>query len=432
MSRVNWKILASALSMIGGMYAAMAKDSPGFVKVDWSEQDGEVWTIEGLMDREANRPMAKDTVFAICSNTKPVTSVLVLTFVEEGLLNLDDPVSKYLPEFADIKFKGQSLKKPITLRQLITHMSGLAYSAALPGMKSDMTPYADQAKLAATKPLRQEPGVAYQYCGLGFQVMGAVLEKLTGRKVSELMRERIFDPLEMKDTTFYPDAEMLKRTAVPYYYPPNGAEPVKYEFSNRWTEPLMNPARTAMLSGGLFSTVGDYLKFSQMMVRKGVGLNGKRVLSERMFDEYLLVRQTPIGDKVDSSFDIGFRADHLAGSKGGLFATSASWDWGRRKCSITFRAKSPYAPAGMKSKLDATGFGGGKTTFFVTDVKVTPKEASCSVGNNEDRHGVGTVKMLVNGKAVAAKRVELAIGETKRVSFTHATQPGDKVEFKVK
>ena len=80
--------------------APVPEDRPGFVRVDWSEKGGEKWTVEGLADREANRPMTKDTVFAICSNTKPVNSVLVLTFVEEGLLNLDDPVSKYIPEFA--------------------------------------------------------------------------------------------------------------------------------------------------------------------------------------------------------------------------------------------------------------------------------------------------------------------------------------------
>lgn len=413
--------------------ASEAKEHPGFVRVDWSEKGGEKWTVEGLADREANRPMTKDTVFAICSNTKPVTSVLVLTFVEEGLLNLDDPVSKYIPEFADITFRGRPLKAPITLRQLITHMSGLAYETSLPGRKGDMTPYADQARLAATKPLRQEPGVSYQYCGLGFQVMGAVLEKVTGRKVPELMKERIFDPLGMTETTFYPDAEMLKRVAVPYYFPPDGGKPVRYAFDNRWTEPLGNPERTAMLSGGLFSTVGDYLRFSQMMVRKGVGLNGRRILSERMFDEYLLVRQTPPGDKVDSSFDIGFgKKGRQSGSKGGLFATAASWDWGKRLCSITFRAKSPYAPKGMKSALDATGFGGKRTTFVVSEVKVANGKASCLVGNNEDRHGIGEIELIVNGKCVGSQRVGLAIGETRRVEFAVTAKTDDKIEFKVK
>ena len=118
---------------------APAKESKrGFVMVEWSEKDGEKWTVEGLADRESGRPMARDTVFAICSNTKPVTSVLVLTFVEEGLINLDDPVSKYFPEFADIKIKGRPPKRPILLRYLITHLSGLQYAAKDGERKSDM------------------------------------------------------------------------------------------------------------------------------------------------------------------------------------------------------------------------------------------------------------------------------------------------------
>jgi len=419
--------LGIALSGALMALAAGAAEKPGFVQVEWSEAAGEKWTVEGLADRASGRQMTRDTVFAICSNTKPVTSVLVMTLVEEGLLNLDDPVSKYFPAFADIKYKGRPPKRAITLRMLITHLSGLQYSVSAPGRNSDMTSYLEQTELAVKKGLRSEPGEAYQYCGLGFQVMGAVIEKVTGRKVSDLMKERIFDPLGMKDTTFYPDAAMLARVAVPYYYPPKGGEPLAYGFS-RWTEPLDNPARTAMLSGGLLSTVGDYLKFSQMIVRKGVGLNGRRVLSEKMFDDYLFKRQTPPGDKKDSSFDISFDKGHTGGGKGGLFATHAKWCWADRSCVVSFKAKSPYPPKGMKATLDATGFDGKKTRFRVTDIKTDAGGVTCQVANNEDRHGVGTVRLSVNGKAVATERVELAIGEAKRVTFKVAVAASDKVD----
>ena len=413
-------------------FAGMAQEKPGFVKVEWSEKGGETWTVEGLRDREAGVPMATNTVFAICSNTKPISSVLVLTFVEEGVLDLDDPVAKHLPAFADIRLKGQPPKQVLTLRHLLTHLSGLAYGAAAPGRNGDMTSYAEQARIAVEKGLSYEPGEKYKYCGLGFQVMGAVLEKVTGRKAYDLMRERIFEPLGMTETTFYPDAALLARTAVPYYFPPDGGAPVKYAFENRWTAPLGNPARTAMLSGGLFSTVGDYLKFSQMMARRGVGLNGRRVLKEETFDAYLATRQTPPGDKVDASFDIAFNRDRTGGGKGGLFATSAQWDWKARSCAVVFRAKSPYAPKGVKSALDATGFGGKKTSFAVSETKVEDGRASCRVGNCEDRHGIGTVELFVNGASAGTRRVELAIGEVKRVEFRTAVKPGDAVEFKVR
>ena len=421
-------LIAALLAFVG-----RTQEKPGFVKVAWSEKDGETWTVEGLRDREAGVPMTTNAVFAICSNTKPVTSVLVLTFVEEGVLDLDDPVSKYLPEFADIRLAdGRAPKNVLTLRHLLTHLSGLAYGAAAKGRNSDMTSYAEQARIAVEKGLAYEPGEKYRYCGLGFQVMGAVLEKVTGRKACDLMRERVFEPLGMTETTFYPDAAMLARTAVPYHFPPKGGAPVKYAFENRWTVPLGNPARTAMLSGGLFSTVGDYLKFSQMMARRGVGLNGRRILKEETFDAYLATRQTPPGDKVDASFDIAFNKAHTGGGKGGLFATSAQWNWTDRSCTVVFRAKSPYAPKGVTSELDATGFGGKRTTFVVSETKVVDGRASCLVGNNEDRHGVGTVELFVNGASAGTRRVELAIGEAKRVEFTTAVKPGDTVAFKIR
>lgn len=407
--------------------------APGFVRVDWSEQTGEKWQVEGLADRESGRPMSTNTAFAICSNTKPVTSVLALTFVDEGLINLDDPVSKYFPEFEDIRLNGRPPKKAILLRYLLTHLSGLAYEVKRPGGKPDMVPIRDSVRLAVEAGLRSEPGEAYQYCGLGFQIMGAVLEKVTGRKAADLMKERVFDPLEMHETTFYPDERMLARAAVPYYYPPDGGEPLRYDFTNRFTGPLSSPLRTSLLSGGLMSTVGDYLKFSQMIARRGIGLNGRRILSERTFGDYLLVRQTPKGDKVNASFDIRFLdQEHTCGKKGGLFGTSAMWDWTNRKCTLVFQAKSPYAPKGKKSRLDATGFGGPKTTFAVSELKVEKGRVSCLVSNNEDRHGVGLVTLVINGKGVSKQQVELAIGEAKRVEFKRRPKPDDKVEIRVR
>ena len=427
-------LAVAALGLASASWAdePAANDKPGFVKVEWSEKNGEKWTVDGLADRESGRPMARDTVFAICSNTKPVTSVLALTFVEEGLINLDDPVSKYLPELADIKYKGRPPKRPIILRYLLTHLSGLPYSAQYEGRKSDMLSYKEQVKFAVEKGLRSEPGEKYQYCGLGFQVMGAVLEKVTGRKVTDLMKERIFDPLGMTEATFYPSDKMLERLAVPYYYPPKGGAPIRYDISNRWTPPMENPARTAMLSGGLFCTAGDYLKFSQMIALKGVGANGRRILSEKTFNDYLLTRQTPPGDKSNSSFDIAFNKQHTGGGKGGLFATSARWDWSARSCTVYFRAKSPYPPRGVKAAIDASGFGGGKTSFVVSEEKFSGGKASCRVGNNEDRHGIATVNLVVNGKVVDKRRVELAIGESKSVEFAFEAKPGDKVTFKAK
>lgn len=347
--------LAGSLAFGEEAKPPMEDNSRGFVEVKWSEKKGEKWEVKGLADREAGRPMATNTIFAICSNTKPVTSVLVLTFVEEGKLNLDDPVTKYFPEFADIKFNskykgekkpGDKPEHPILLRHLITHLSGLWYSARTDTQKPDMVSLEDQVKFAVKKGVSREPGEGYAYNGIGFSVMGAILEKITGRKVADLMKERIFDPLGMTDTTFYPTPEQMARAAVVYQYPKDGSKPKRVGFG-RFSEPLDNPARTPLLAGGLFSTAGDYLKFEQMLALKGVGLNGKRILKEETFNKYLATRQTPSGDKVDASFDIHFNKTHTGGSKGGLYGTTAWEDWEKRSCKVIFKAVSAKKPKEM-------------------------------------------------------------------------------------
>ena len=352
--KVKRMVAMGVAALVGCVFAA-EDNKPGFVKVEWSLKTGEKWEVKGLADREEGRPMAKNTIFAICSNTKPVTSVLALTFVEEGKLDLDDPVSKYFPEFADIKFnykykgakkKGNKPEHPILLRHLITHLSGLCYSARTDTHKPDMLSLEEQVKFAVDKGVSYEPGERYSYNGLGFAVMGAILEKISGKKVDVLMQERVFDPLGMKDTTFYPSAEQMARAAVVYHYPKDGGAPKRVGFK-RFSEPLDNRARTPLLAGGLFSTAGDYLKFVQMLALKGVGLNGNRILKEETFEKYLATRQTPPGDKVDASFDIHFNKTHTGGQKGGLYGTSASEDWGHKSCRVSFKAVSATKPKEM-------------------------------------------------------------------------------------
>ena len=349
--KVKRMVVMSVAALVGCVLVP-EDNTPGYVKVEWSQKTGEKWEVKGLADRETGRPMATNTIFAICSNTKPITSVLALTFVEEGKLNLDDPVPKYFPEFADIRFnskykgakkEGDKPERPILLRHLITHLSGLWYSARTPAHNPDMVPIADQVKFAVEKGVSQEPGEKYVYNGLGFMVMGAILEKISGKKVDVLMQERVFDPLGMNDTTFYPSAEQVARAAVVYHYPKDGGTPKKFGF-RIFSEPLDNHARTPMLAGGLFSTAGDYLKFMQMLAFKGVGLNGKRILKEETFDRYLATRQTPPGDKVDDSFDIHFNKKHTGGHKGGLYGTSASADWAQKSCSVSFKAIASKIP----------------------------------------------------------------------------------------
>ena len=145
----------------------------------------------------------------------------------------------------------------------------------------------------------------------------------------------------------------MARAAVVYHYPKDGGTPKKVGFMI-FSEPLDNRARTPMLAGGLFSTAGDYLKFEQMLALKGVGLNGRRILKEETFDKYLATRQTPPGDKRDTSFDIHFNKAHTGGRKGGLYGTSASADWAQKTCEVSFKAVAAKIPNEMSSSFSKT------------------------------------------------------------------------------
>lgn len=380
---------------------------PATVMVEWSAKDGEKWTIEGFADRETKRPMAKDTMFSVCSNTKTVTSALVLTFVEEGKLGLDDPVSKFFPEFKDNR---------VTVRHLLAHTSGLPYVADAKRNR-DAVPLAEQVAIAAAKGVSYEPGSKYKYCGLGFSVAAAILEKISGRPFEVLMKERIFDPLGMKDATFRPTKEQQARIAMLYYYPPTGGEPVPCGFGDGVTLPLESPDRVPSAAGGLYATAGDFLRFSQMIALKGVGANGRRILSEKTFEDEFLRRQTPPGDPVNKSFDIAFCEDGCSGFKGGAHGTHCLWNWGEKSCRVTFVAKAPRPKGDAKAAIDATGFDGGKATFACSDVRREGDRVLVRVTNADDRHGANVVVLKVDGRVVAKKRVELGIGESKTVRF---------------
>ncbi len=195
---------------------------------------------QGMMDREAGKPMRPDAIFRICSMTKPITSVAVMMLYEEGFFQLEDPISKYLPEFKNMKVlvKPQSgepytvpATKEITIRDLLRHTSGIAYhwndtmgplyktaNVAHGALPYDGT-LEDSIKRLASVPLLFSPGERWEY-GLGVDVLGRLVEVVSGKSLDEFFRTRIFEPLGMKDTYFYPPEDKLPRLAAAYtYYP---------------------------------------------------------------------------------------------------------------------------------------------------------------------------------------------------------------------
>src|SRR5437867_8447906 len=198
---------------------------------------------QGMMDKEAGKPMKPDAIFRICSMTKPITSVAIMMLYEEGRFLLDDPVSKYIPEFKNPKVlvkppSGQPYTIPatkeITIRNLLTHTSGLTYhwNPELGKMYKDaniahgLLPYdgtiRDNVQRLAAQPLLFNPGERFEY-SLGVDVLGYLVEVVSGTTLDEFFRTRIFAPLGMKDTYFYVPETKLGRLAAAYtWYPENG------------------------------------------------------------------------------------------------------------------------------------------------------------------------------------------------------------------
>ncbi|MBI3463027.1 MAG: serine hydrolase [Planctomycetes bacterium] len=223
----------------------------------------------GKADLASGREMTTDTMFAIASMTKPVTAAAVMILLDEGKLRLNDPVSKYIPAFKDTTLTGG--KKPareITVRDCLMHTNGLVSN------QRNVGTLANTAEQLARSELAFDPGTRWQY-GPGLSVAGRVVEVVSGQPFDQFLAERIFKPLEMRETTFWPSAEQLQRLAR--LYQPT-ADRKDIEPGTHWIFEV-SADTTPNPSGGLFSTAGDLVRFYQMLLNGGE-LNGKRILSK--------------------------------------------------------------------------------------------------------------------------------------------------------
>ena len=272
---------------------------------------------QGLADVESKRPMAKDTIFRLASMTKPVTAVAVMMLVEEGKIRLNDPVSKFVPEFKDAKvaigrqagpammamtIPGQPPRDPeyyvvpanreVTIQDMLTHTSGLVSGGIGSRMVNKLAPRQADDSLAAyiprlaPVPLDFQPGSQWAYSGTaGPDVLGRIVEIVSGLTYDQFLKQRLFDPLGMKDTFFYPPDSVRPRLVTLYQRTPKGLEknPNQDGFSTK-----------TYFSGGagLMSTAEDYLQFAQMLTNGGE-LNGKRYLGPRTVE---LMSANHVGD----------------------------------------------------------------------------------------------------------------------------------------
>ena len=248
--------------------------------VTFVAKDGEVVHLEaaGLADVASNRPMEKDTMFCIASMTKPITSTALMMLQEEGRLALTDPVSQYVPSFANVKLNGKPPKRPITIFDCITHTSGIG------GSQQNKGTLEETVDALAKEPMKFEPGEKWQYSP-GITVCGRVVEVVAGMPYEDFLEERIFQPLGMKDTTFRPTAEQAKRIAT-LYKPGEDGGPI--QVADHWLNKV-SADRSPNPSGGLFSTAADIGKFYRMILNGGE-LAGQRILAKDTIEEMTTIQ----------------------------------------------------------------------------------------------------------------------------------------------
>ena len=239
-------------------------------------KDGKVVHLDavGKRDVESNSPMQKDTIFAVASMTKPVTTTALMILVDEGKVKLDDPVAKYIPQFKNVKLKGgEAPQRELTLRDCLTHTAGLVGDQQCPDSLEAT------GKMLAERPLGFSPGERWQYSP-GLNVIGRVVEVASGQPFETFVKQRLFDPLDMKDTSFKPTPEQQKRI-VTLYKP--GKEKGAIQPATHWINDLSSD-RPPNPSGGLFSTATDMAKFYQMVLDGGKA-GGKQIVSKTSVKE---------------------------------------------------------------------------------------------------------------------------------------------------
>lgn len=228
----------------------------------------------GQADVAAGKPMRPDSIVWIASMTKPITATAVMMLQDEGKLSVDDPVAKFIPEFAGLKSRDG---KPanLTIRHLLMHTSGL--TEVTPQEARGVTDLAGLIPFHVARPVAFEPGTKWAYCQSGINTAARVVEVVSGQSFVAFLDQRLFGPLGMKDTTFYLTDEQVPRLATSYARTESGELTESPNFILMGKSPTSRD-RFPAANGGLFSTAPDYARFARMILRGGE-LDGKRYLS---------------------------------------------------------------------------------------------------------------------------------------------------------
>lgn len=303
----NW--LAGAVAVVVGPEGVISHDAVGYA--DLSEK----------------KALKKDALVWIASMTKSFTAVALMMLVDEGKVTLDDPVSKFIPQLDHLWVISKTEKdtlvlkrqaRPITLRHLLSHTSGLPFLT--PMLSDDLAsmPLDQQVLSFTVNPLEFQPGEGYRYSNEGINTVGRVIEIASGMPYEKFLQTRLFDPLGLRDTTFFPTSRQVRRLAKPY-----GTDKEKsglVETTLPYMKPPFDrPGRYSEPGGGLFSAGADLARFCQMLLNGGV-YKGERLLSEAALAELTKIQTGQPNQK----YGLGFAVDqdgHGAFGHGGAAGT---------------------------------------------------------------------------------------------------------------
>ncbi len=279
---------------------------PGAISVFYKDGVEEIACV-GYADAAAKRPITMDDVYMQCSQTKGFCGVTIAILAEEGKISLDDPVSKYLPEFKELWVLKSSkdgvkvlekAKNTLTVRMVMNHTGGFPFEISAKrgdikgGGWSGGAPLRQVAAIAAASPLLFEPGTKEQYSNTGIDIGAAIVEVVTGMRWEEFLQKCVLDPLEMKSTTFWPSDEALETQVEMYDCVENA--PAKYRREADMQQRPYNDSHVFASAGaGLWTTANDQLKFYKMLMNLGMGENGVRILKEETVKNLLAVTTRP-------------------------------------------------------------------------------------------------------------------------------------------
>ena len=331
---------------------------PGAVSVFYKDGVQEVCCI-GYADVAAKRPITTKDVYMQCSQTKGFCGVTIAKLVEEGKITLDDPVSKYLPEFETLWVLGGEsngvrrlvkAKNVLTVRMCLNHTGGFPFEICAKqhnikgGGWSGGAPLRQTAAIAAACPIMFEPGTRAAYSNTGIDIGAAVVEVVTGMKWEDYLKQEVLDPLGMKDTWFWPTDAQLAHQVEMYACVSNA--PAEYRLEHGWEQRPYNDSHVFASAGaGLWTTACDQLKFYKMLMNLGVGENGVRILKEETVKAILAKSTRPKGTKshwnnqTDDSYSLGLGApqndteDQWFGH-GGAWGTNCMVNWHKKQLKL--------------------------------------------------------------------------------------------------